>query len=408
MNIGFFIADSNGAYSVPSAKGGAVSSLVEHLVERNNIERLFDMHIITFWDEKSLELSRKYQNIIFHWIKIPLLVKSLDRCLFYMISHYSSKKAISYKSVFSLIWYILKSKESVEEIPFDCIVLENNILLSWLIKISGYKGRFIYHLHNIPRLNAKCSSIFRRCNIYLCVSDFVCQKICANDSAIGRIPVCKTKTFYNCIDTEIFRLMPEMDKTEWKYKFDIPFDAKVILFVGRLSEEKGIDKLLKSVDFVKTSNVYYLIVGNILHGANDESDYTDYLKKNADKNKKIIRFTGFINSNIMPYLYNLADISVLPSMWDEPAGLTMIESIACGTPVISTKSGGIPEYVGDTGILLDRDAFIHKRIAHSIDELLNNEKLYSDLSEKGIKRIRNKFSKNIYLDNFYKEIVKII
>lgn len=404
MRIGIFTADSNGCYSVPSAKGGAVSSLIEHLTDRNNKEQLFEMHITTYWDKQSFELSRKYGNIFFHWIKTPSFIKCLDTITFYLISHYSSRKAISFKSVFSLIWYIIKSRRILKKGGFDYVVLENNIPLAWLIKLCGYKGKYIYHFHNIPRFDAKCRKVFDDCFQYLCVSDFVGKVISSEDSAIGKIPPNKIRTLYNCIDTDLFKPLPTMNKVAWAIRFGIPQNAKIVLFVGRLSEEKGVDKLLKAIDYVKTPRIYYLIVGNILHGANVKDEYTRHLSDLAEKHKDIVRFTGFIDSKQTPYLYNLANVSVLPSMWEEPAGLTMIESLACGTPVITTRSGGIPEYVGDAGIVLDRSEHIHLDIAKWIDKLFGDHKLYEDLSQKGIRRINEKFSKEGYLDNLYKEI----
>jgi glycosyltransferase involved in cell wall biosynthesis len=83
-------------------------------------------------------------------------------------------------------------------------------------------------------------------------------------------------------------------------------------------------------------------------------------------------FTGYIKQQELPYVYNLANVAVLPSMWDEPAGLTNIEAIACGTTVITTKSGGIPEYVENNGIVLERDQQLVKEITDSIENLMKN------------------------------------
>ena len=58
----------------------------------------------------------------------------------------------------------------------------------------------------------------------------------------------------------------------------------------------------------------------------------------------------------MPSIYQLGNIAVLPSMWEEPAGMTMVEAVVSGLPLITTNSGGIPEYISDdVAVLLDRD-----------------------------------------------------
>jgi glycosyltransferase involved in cell wall biosynthesis len=63
-------------------------------------------------------------------------------------------------------------------------------------------------------------------------------------------------------------------------------------------------------------------------------------------------------------------------MWEEPAGLTMIEAMACGIPTITTCSGGIPEYVDDCAIVLERDERLVMNIAAQVDLLLADKDLY--------------------------------
>ena len=129
--------------------------------------------------------------------------------------------------------------------------------------------------------------------------------------------------------------------------------------------------------------------------------YQEKIRKLAAELEERVIFTEYVEQQIMPKYYNAADLAVLPSMWDEPAGLTMIEAMACGTPVITTRSGGIPEYVGDVAYVLDRDENLPQNIAKSINDYLE---LSSEKQEKirnaGIQRIREKFSADRYLERF--------
>ena len=72
-----------------------------------------------------------------------------------------------------------------------------------------------------------------------------------------------------------------------------------------------------------------------------------------------------MDHQLLPKYYNAAILAVLPpSMWDEPTGLTMIEAMACGTPVITTRSGGIPRVCWlDAEHVLDRDENLPQNIA---------------------------------------------
>ena len=67
--VGIFMADSNGGYPVPAVKGGAVQGLVEHLVRENSKKQLFEMHIISIYDEEAEKISRQYPGIHFHFVK---------------------------------------------------------------------------------------------------------------------------------------------------------------------------------------------------------------------------------------------------------------------------------------------------------------------------------------------------
>ena len=183
-------------------------------------------------------------------------------------------------------------------------------------------------------------------------------------------------------------------------RFGIGRKDKVLVFVGRMSEEKGIDKMLRALDYVQYEHLKCLIVGSLIYNNDTEDEYQKEIHRLAEKHKDKVVFTGFISQQDLPDIYNLADIAVLPSMWDEPAGLTMIEALACGTPVITTRSGGIPEYVEGGAIVLERNDDLSKQIAANIEQLLTDRQLYIQYSDMGQERVKTSFSTNWYLEHF--------
>ncbi len=399
-NVALFVADSNGCYPVPASKGGAVSTLVELLVDGNNKKQLVDMTIVSYFDEKAFEMSKKYSNVHFVWIKVPRLVKAMDKVFFTMVSKFTHLKATSFKSLFSLGYYTFKSSRLIKRNKYDTVVLEHNIPQVWMIKWSGFKGRYFHHLHNLPRTNAKCMDGLNKCSKFLCISQYMVDDIMRVDSPIGPVPIEHAKILFNCIDTSLFRPIDKEQLTIKKEDFGIAPDSRVLIFAGRITWEKGIDKILEALDFVKTPNVELLIVGGVMMSSLDKTSYSVKLQEMAKKHKDKIHFTGYIAHDKLPELYNLADIAVLPSMWEEPAGLTMVEAMACGTPVITTKSGGIPEYVGDAGFILERDEDLPRNIAASIDRLLEDSGLSETLRNKGIERVKRNFDSSNYIDKF--------
>ena len=83
----------------------------------------------------------------------------------------------------------------------------------------------------------------------------------------------------------------------------------------------------------------------------------------------------------------------------------MIEAMACGIPTITTRSGGIPEYVGDAAIVLERKEALPMEIARNVDALLCDRNLYEDYSRKGREWISANFSLDRYLQKFVEQIV---
>lgn len=407
MKVGIFIADSNGGYPVPASKGGAVSTLVEHLVQGNNEEKLVDMDIVSIYDPKAEQKSKAYPNINFIWIKPSAVVKWLDSVLFFLVRKvFKNMKAVSYKSLFSLLFYIYKSKKILKKGGYDKVVLENNVPLAWVIKLSKYNGDYYYHFHNIPRINAKCKDVFQNCTGILCVSEFVAKQIQRADNPIGPISPEKTRVLYNCIDTDHFsRVNNQNVITTWKKKYDIKENEKVVVFVGRLSAEKGVDKLLEAAIKLNRKDVKVLIVGSLIYNVNIQDEYQQKLHRLAEQLGEQVKFTGYISQTELPIIYSISDITVLPSVWDEPAGLTMIEAMACGTPVITTNAGGIPEYVATSAMLLKKDENLPNNITGAIEYLLANGREYQSYRTRGINRVQSEFTCINYLKCFLSSLI---
>lgn len=400
MKTAIFIADSNGRYPVPAVHGGAVSTLIESLLYGNNKEKYMDLTVVTYY-EKNAEIiaKEKYPNVNFKWIRIPYIIMALDMLFFKVITtFFKSKKGISYKSVFSLVYYIVISTVFLSTHTFDKVVLENNIPLAWIIRLSKYKGKYYYHFHNVPRIDAKCREVFSKCSGYLCVSKYVATQITSSNSAIGKISEKKVRVLYNCIDVELFSVFKDRItiRREICERYNINPKNKILVFVGRLSSEKGIDKILRAMKSLKNENLTLLIIGSLMHNADVTDSYQNELKQLSKKLGDKVVFTGYISQEELPKFYNIADEVVLPSMWDEPAGLTMVEALSCGAFVVTTLSGGIPEYVGNYATLLERDSII-QNLTNTLDENTNSK----DISAQRNYIVQN-FSRNDYIGKFYR------
>ncbi len=394
-------ADSNGGNPVPAVKGGAVSTLIEHLVEGNNEKLLCEMEVVSLYDVDARTIAdRKYGNIKFTWIKVPRLIRMLDFLFFSIMRIIRPKgKAISFKSCFTLLYYIYKANKIVSKTDAEKIVIENNMVLARLMRNKRYKGQWYYHLHNIPRIDAGCREQFQKVTKFICVSQFVADKISQENSAIGQIEKEKTIVLFNCIDTRKFTYIDPSNPKLEKIRNQLGFlkDEKIVIFTGRISAEKGVDKLLEAASGIQ-QNIKILIIGALLSGYNGKTEFSNSLEKISETMKDRVIFTGFVSQNELPYYYNLATVAVLPSVWEEPAGLTNLEALSCGIPVITTDVGGIPEYA-KKAVIIHCDENIVSNLRSNIIEVLSKKEEKKEIDER-IEYIRRNYSTDTYIDNF--------
>jgi len=144
---------------------------------------------------------------------------------------------------------------------------------------------------------------------------------------------------------------------------------RIILFVGRIDPIKGIDKLIKAISYLPSIQGLRLVV---IGGGEDSQPAIEKLKKLAG-NLNIqdsVTFPGLIKHDQLPYFYSAADVCVVPSYY-ESFGLVALESLACGTPVVTTDVGNLRSIIrqGETGYVVTDNA--PHRLAEKIALLLS-------------------------------------
>jgi D-inositol-3-phosphate glycosyltransferase len=126
----------------------------------------------------------------------------------------------------------------------------------------------------------------------------------------------------------------------------------IIVFVGRIIPLKGIDNMLKAIAYLGEKRRIKLVV----IGGDDHSQAEMQRLKNLSQSLKIdesVIFLGSVKQEMLPFFYSAADLCVVPSHY-ESFGLVVLESLACGTPVVATKVGcaeGVIRY-GETGYVV--------------------------------------------------------
>lgn len=385
---------------IPAVKGGAVPNLIEEILRTNEKEKKMNLTCISCYDELAKNESQKYNCTKFLWIRTPRIIKKVDNLLYIFakrILHISRLLSLSY--FFKIVWFTLSVSKHLKDNNYDLVVFENSIPVLHSLRFFGnkkrYKDKYFLHIHTVPRHYYFNKKIIMNCKKIISISEYVKKEII---KAI-KIKEEKFEILYNSIDIELFKPLSIDDILETKKKYNIPLDKKIIVFAGRLCKDKGVEQLIKAQKML--SNEYILlIVGSNFYKTSIVSEFEKELINETRDIKENIIFTGYIDYNDMPKIYNCADVVVLPSMWEEPAGMTIIEAMACKKTVITTKSGGIPEYTGNGNcILLERKENIANNIAETIEKLNSDIDYNNKIALNAYNRVQ-KFNLKYYYDRF--------
>ncbi len=163
-------------------------------------------------------------------------------------------------------------------------------------------------------------------------------------------PAEKIKVIYLAAGKEFKKIDSQILFKKIKEKHQLP--DKFVLYVGDVNWNKNIPSLVKAG---KILNIPLLIAGKQAVAEDFDKDHPEnkdlvWFQKEAKENN-LIRPLGFVATDELVVLYNLATVYCQPS-FDEGFGLPVIEAMACGCPVVSSDRGPLPEIIGKAGILV--------------------------------------------------------
>ena len=156
-------------------------------------------------------------------------------------------------------------------------------------------------------------------------------------------------------------------------------DQKIVLFVGRIQRLKGLEVLVRAFGRLSDLDARLLVVGG-QPGTSPESREISRLQHLVARLGIVDRtsFVGAVAHERLPLYYSAADVTVMPSSY-ESFGLVAVESLACGTPVVATRVGGLTSIVhdGETGLLVPwRDAeMFAERLRQVLEDTSLRERL---------------------------------
>jgi len=210
----------------------------------------------------------------------------------------------------------------------------------------------------------------------------------------------KINVIYNGINLQEYVVSKETSTLE---EYSIDKQKPYVLFVGRITKQKGIIHLVNAIKYIDPDTQIVLCAGapDTPEIAKEMEDSVNDVKKTRDN---VIWIDKMLDKEEVIQLYSHADVFCCPSIY-EPFGIINIEAMACETAVVASAVGGIKEVVvdGETGILvpleqqdiapfepIDPDKF-SKDLAESINKLTSNKELTAIMAKNGRKRVEDTF-----------------
>jgi glycosyltransferase involved in cell wall biosynthesis len=202
-----------------------------------------------------------------------------------------------------------------------------------------------------------------------------CSQYCLEESqTFWSFPASKLRVLNNGVNTKQFRPDPGAAARE---RGQLGIDKKVMLYVGRVCEQKGSDVLLQTARMLseRRRDVQLVIAGPIgQFGLKD--DPNRWIERIEEVGG---RYLGAVEESRLNAIYNLADVFVMPTRAHEMFGMAAIEAQACGKPVVSSDSGGLKEVVpANCGARFP--AGDSARMADEIEKLVDDADLYAACS----------------------------
>lgn len=395
---------TSGYFPVPATLGGAVETLDENLIKQNEIERRVKFEIFSCYDSKAKEIAAKYKNTTINFIKTPLFVKCTDRVIYFIAKNIlKKKKNLSYRFIMQRLHFLWKVARNLHDKDYDKVMLENHSTLFLVLRFyhnyKKYKGRYYYHLHNVVTNDYGCRRIISNCAKVIGVSNYINMTL---KDFLGEDDNNQYCVLRNKIDRDKFLITLTTDeKKTIRNRLGLKETDKIVLFTGRFSEDKGIRELLTAFKRIGDPDIKLLVAGGYYFGSGLKSLFEEEMKELVAEMKDRVIFTGYIRYEEIPNLYAIADLIVVPSMWDDPAPLTVIESLTAGKALITTDSGGIPEYAEDMAIILKRKDQIIENLTESIEKILSDKKIKKAMEEKALLGTQNWTIREYYNDFCY-------
>jgi len=197
------------------------------------------------------------------------------------------------------------------------------------------------------------------------------------------VPQHKVYTIH-CGVNEEFKHRTPLSVSKAKIEQQYGISGKIILYVGRQEPHKNLCALIEAYSQLTQpiKDEYRLVIAGSLYRRFPEPLQ---LTEKLNLTERVV-FTGYVPQELLPHFYRAATLLVHPSLY-EGFGLTPLEAMTSGTPVVSSNATSLPEVVGDAGLLVNPHDI--SQFKQAIEKVLTDDALRAEMIEKGLERAKS-------------------
>ena len=385
---------TSGILPVPAVQGGAVENLIDFCLEYNDKLHLHDITVYSVFhpDIKGhTALNSKVNKYLY--IKTNTVWGKIQKKIYKFI--HGNNGYYQY----AIEYFLARVISYIRYQQFDIILIENRP--GYVLKLKDtFSAKFVIHQENdyINNQIKNSHDIYNNTTLIINTSNYLTQQV----RTINKEDK-KCVTVLNGIDTAHFYNATAINRE----KLGFNNDDFIIVYSGRLTKSKGILQLIQAIkQTTDIPNIKLLIIGASSYGVDKHpTSFVRQLEKETESIRNQVIFTGYINYQQVPSYLKMADIAVVPSMWEEPFGLTVVEAMAAGLPLITTRSGGIPEICEGVAMIVERDNIVDYLSAAILDLYQHTEKR-QQMAAASLERSKF-FDKETYAKHFFAALESI-
>ena len=378
-------------YPVPAVKGGAIEELVTILIEQNEIEQKAEFIVFSMANEEAEKIAKNYKHTqIIYLPKTTVGDRALNRILRYSNRLFKNKTFID-------IGYYRKVFAYLKEYPVDAIVAEGGLYHEMRRFAEEFgKEKLYLHIHHHLLCEPYIDHIY---GSIIGISNFATREWLrtTEDKEV------RSYTVFNCVNEDKFnRKISKEEREQLRTKFHFAQEDIVVMYCGRILEVKGARELVQAIININDPHIKLLMIGSAVSGGNQLTPYVEEVQSLVEQAGDRVQFTGYIDNSELYRYYQSADIQVIPSLWEEAAGLIAIEGMLSGLPLIVTKSGGLVEYATEgIAIQVERENVV-ANLEREIKELA-----YDAAKREAMSKASYECAQAFPKRRFYKEFIEV-